>query len=140
MSSVKLSMGAFKHVESELYRYHETKKTLETLKNNILYSSPKPDLYGGGKSNIPGDPTGRKATLISVHKKIESFESIVGAIEHVYERLPEEKQKLVRLKYWTQPQTLTWDGIAMELNVSRRTAINWRDGIVYAIADLLGWD
>lgn len=35
MNNVKLSMGAFKHVESELYRYHETKKTLEGFKGGI---------------------------------------------------------------------------------------------------------
>lgn len=137
--TTKLKTGTFKHVESELYHYHDTKKEIERLKNYILHASPVPDRTGGGRSNVPSDPTGQTATLMATHRRIEQLERIVETIESIYERLPAEKQKLVRLKYWTKPQTLTWDGIALELDVSRRTAINWRDEIVYAIAELLGW-
>jgi len=139
LPTTKIKPGTFKHVESELYAYHDTKKEIERLKNNILHASPTPDRTGGGRSNIPNDPTGRTATLMVTHRKIEQLERIANAIESVYERLPAEKQKLVQLKYWTKPQTLTWEGIALKLDVSRRTAINWRDEIVYVVAELLGW-
>lgn len=137
--AIKLKNGTFKHIESELYAYHETKKEIIRLKNDILHASRQPDLSGGGRSNWPGDPTGETATLLATHRRIEQLERIVEAIEAVYEALPREKQELVRLKYWTKPQTLTWDGIALKLHVSRRTAINWRDEIVFAIAERLGW-
>lgn len=135
----KLKTGTFKHIESELYHYHETKKEIERLKNHILHASPAPNRTGGSRSNTPGDPTGKTATLMMTHRKIEQLEQIVRAIDYVFNQLSKEKQELVRLKYWTKPQTLTWDGIALKLDVSRRTAINWRDGIVYAIAEILGW-
>ena len=137
--TTKLRTGTFKHVESELYHYHDTKKEIERLKKDILLSSTPPDLTGGGKSNMPGDPTGQTATLMVTHRKIEQLERIVEAIESVVSLLPDEKKKLIKLKYWTKPQTLTWEGIAKELHVSRRTAINWRDDIVYAIAEKIGW-
>ena len=139
-TTIKISRGAFQHVESELYAYHDTKKEIVRLKNEILHASPvRDENVGGGRGNLPGDPTGRTAVLMVTHRRIEQLERIVDAIEAVYERLPKEKQELVRLKYWTQPQTLTWEGIALKLHVSRRTAINWRDEIVYAIAERLGW-
>ena len=139
MTKIKLRTGTFKHVESELYHYHETKKEIAKLKEFIIHATPPPDRTGGGRSNWPSDPTGRSGTMLVTNRKIEQMERIIDAIDDVYIRLPKEKQKLVRLKYWTKPQKLTWDGIALELDVSRRTAINWRDEIVYAIAELLGW-
>src|SRR5690606_2784502 len=139
MQVIKLKPGTFKHVESELYGFHDTKKELVRLKNEILHASNPPSLEGGGKGNLPGDPTGRTATLLVTHRRIEQLERIVEAIEAVYEALPREKQELVRLKYWTKPQTLTWEGIALKLHVSRATALRWRDEIVYAVAERLGW-
>jgi len=140
MIETKLRRGTFQHVESELYAYHDTKKEIVRLKNEILYASPNRDEnVGGGRSNLPSDPTGRTATLLATHRKIEQLERIVEAIESVIEKLPEEKKKLVKLRYWDRPRRLTWDGIAGELHVSRRQAMRWRDEIVYQIAEKIGW-
>lgn len=139
MQQVKLRNGTFKHIESELYAYHDTKREIVRLKNDILHSSSYFEPIGGGRSNLPGDPTGNTATLMVTHRKIEQLERIVDAIESVVDKLPEEKQKLVKLKYWTRPQTLTWEGIAMRLGISARQAMRWRDEIVYAIAERIGW-
>lgn len=136
----KIRKGTFQHIESELYAYHETRKEIVRLKNDILHGSGIGDEnVGGGRSNLPGDPTGRTATLMMSHRKIEQLERIVDAIESVVDRLPDEKRKLVELRYWTKPQTLTWEGIARKINVSRRQAFNWRDEIIRAIADKIGW-
>ena len=137
--AIKLKNGTFKHIESELYAYHETKKEIIRLKNDILHASRPPDLVGGGRSNWPGDPTGETATLLATHRRIEQLERIVEAIESVVERLPDKKRKLVQLRYWDKPRVLTWDGIALKLEVSRATALRWRDEIVYAIAEKIGW-
>ncbi|MEJ8548179.1 transcriptional regulator [Brevibacillus borstelensis] len=139
-AQTKIKKGTFQHVESELYAYHETRKEIVRLKNEILYSNSSADEnVGGGKGNIPGDPTGRTAILLTSHKKLEQLQMIVDAIESVVERLTDDRKKLLRLRYWDKPQILTWDGIAAELHVSRRTAVNWRDEIVRAIAEKLGW-
>lgn len=135
----KIKKGTFQHIESELYAYHDTKKEIIRLKNEFLHSITPPDLNGGSRGSWPSDPTGRKATLMTSHRKIEQMEQIINAIETVIERLPEDKKKMITLKYWTYPQTLTWEGIAQKIPVSRRQAINWRDEIVFAIADRIGW-
>lgn len=135
----KLKTGTFKHIESELYSYWESVEELKRLKADVLYSTPTFDDVGGGKSNIPSDPTSRKVTVLLTHRRIEQLEKVVESIRKVYGKLPDDKRKLVQLKYWTVPQTLNWEGIAQKIPVSRRTAINWRDEIVYKIADELGW-
>ena len=140
MNDLKLRRGTFQHVESELYAYHDTKKEIVRLKNEILHASaPRDENIGGGRSNLPGDPTGRTATLLMTHRKIEQLERIVEAIEIVVERLPEKKREMVKLRYWDKPRTLTWDGVAMRIGIGRATAMRWRDEIVYAIAEKIGW-
>lgn len=138
-AQAKIRKGTFQHVESELYAYHETRKEIVRLKNDILYGSTPPDSIGGGRGNLPGNPTERTAILMVAHRKIEQLERIVEAIESVVERLPEDKKRFIQLRYWKKPQYLSWDGIAAELNVSRRQAFRWRDEIVYTIAEKIGW-
>ncbi|MCY9716318.1 transcriptional regulator, partial [Paenibacillus larvae] len=94
---------------------------------------------GGSKSNLPGDPTGKTAVLLTSHKKLEQLQAISDAIETTYNALDPAKQKLVRLRYWARPQLLNWEGIASQLHVSRRQAMRWRDEIVRMVAIRLGW-
>lgn len=138
-ATISIRKGTFKHIESELFAYHDTKREIKQITADILHGSSSVDGNGGGRSNLPGDPTNRIVTSLITHKRLKQLEQISSAIEEVFIQLPEEKQKLIKLKYWAKPQTLTWDGIAATMNVGRRTALRWRDEIIYAIADTLGW-
>lgn len=127
-------------MESELFAYNDTRREIVRLKNEILYGKSSDDEnVGGGRSNLPGDPTGRTAVLLTSHKKLEQLENIAQAIETVVNSLPKDKQKLVRLKYWTRPQTLNWEGIAKEIPAHRATVLRWRDDIINQIAERIGW-
>lgn len=138
-TKIKLRRGTFQHIEAELYAYHDTLKEIAKLRNEILHASSEPDRVGGGRSNLPVNMTETTAIRLTTDKRLNSLVEVADAIRTVYDALPEGKQKLVQLRYWSRPQLLTWDGIALNLNVSRRTAINWRDEIVTAIALKLGW-
>lgn len=142
MSAVatKLKKATFKHIESELYSYHDTLREIEFLRRNIMFCKENDDEnVGGGRSSLPSSPTEKIGTRLATHKKLNQLEEVAHAIEKVYTGLPEDYQKLVRLKYWTKPQELTWDGIAMKIPVSRRTAFNMRDEVVHAISEVIGW-
>lgn len=139
-TAVKIKKATFKHIESELYIYKDTLKEIEELRKNIMFCNENQDEnVGGGRSSFISDPTSRIGTRLVTHKRLGKLEEIANAIEKVYTGLPEEYQKLVRLKYWTRPQTLTWDGIADKIPVSRRTAFNMRDEVINTIAEVLGW-
>lgn len=140
ITEVKIRKGTFQHIESELSAYHETKREIERIREDILYGVYGGDEnVGGGRSNLPGDPTGKKGTRLASDKRLRHLETVVEAIESVMEQLPEKKRELVRLKYWTKSQAYTWDGIALKLDISRRQAIRWRDEVIYAIAAKIGW-
>ena len=140
MGAIKLKKPTFQHIESELYSYHDTLKEIQFLRNNIMFTKENDDEnVGGGRSSLPSSPTEQIGVRLATHKKLNNLEEITNAIEKVYTRLPETHQKLVKLKYWTRPQTKTWEGIALELNVSRRQVFRWRDEVVKAVGEVLGW-
>jgi RinA family phage transcriptional activator len=136
----KLKKATFKHIESELYSYHDTLKEIKFLRNNLMFCKESDDEnIGGGRSSFISSPTEQIGTRLATHKKLNKLEEIANAIEKVYTGLPEDYQKLVRVKYWTRPQILTWDGIAENMHISRRTAFRMRDEVVDAVAQVLGW-
>jgi RinA family phage transcriptional activator len=140
IDDTQLHSATFKHIENEIRIYHQTLKEIEIRRMEIMHRyTPTDTNIGGGKSNLPGDPTGRTATALTDDLKLETLERIVTAIEFVWQGLTDEKKKLVKLYYWTRPQTLTWDGIALELNVSKMTASRWRKEIVISVAQFTGW-
>lgn len=137
---MKIRKGTFQHVESELFAFPDTIREIERLKDEILYGVGQVDEnVGGGRGSIPSDPTGQRATLMASHRKIEQLERISKVIRNVHDQMPDDRKRLIKLRYWTRPQTRTWDGIAIELSLSRRQAIRWRDEIVYLIAERIGW-
>lgn len=140
MTITKLKKATFKHIESELYIYKDTLKEIEELRKDIMFTKMNDDEnIGGGTSGLPSSPTERIATRLATHKRLNRLEEVANAIEKVYTGLPEDYQKLIKLKYWTRPQTLTWDGIADKLFTTKRTAQRWRDEVIYAIAEVVGW-
>lgn len=134
---IKVRSGAFKHIEAELFGYDDTVREIKRRREELM-SKPTEELVGG-KSNLPGDPTGRLATRLAEDKRLEELERIAYAIEHIYNMVDCDYKKLIRLRYWTRPQTKTWEGIAQELLISRATAFRRRDEIVQAVGEVLGW-
>ncbi|EZP77606.1 phage transcriptional regulator, RinA family protein [Parageobacillus genomosp. 1] len=139
-TAIKLKKATFKHIEAELYCYHDTLKEIDRLRKDIMFCREEVDEnVGGGRSNLPSSPTERIGTILLTHKKLQQLETIANAIQLVFDRVPDEYKRLIQLKYWTKPQRYTWDGIADQLHISKRQAMRWRDEIIYAIAEVLGW-
>ena len=102
-----------KLIESQIEDYKITIKKIDQLKKERIQTSMTLD-------------------------KIDHLQRIVSAIELIYTRLPHDKKKLVELKYWTH-QHLTWDGLALSLNIDKRQAERWNNKIIEDIGERLGW-
>jgi RinA family phage transcriptional activator len=125
------------YIEAELKDYNDTLRQIGEDKNELILSSHCPDDSGIRGTDI-SNPTHNKAVQLMTNKRIRRMEDTCRAIQRVVEALPEEKYRLVELKYWTRPQTLTDVGMAMKLNCSRATLYNWVDGILIALAKEMG--
>ncbi|PWU68304.1 transcriptional regulator [Gracilibacillus dipsosauri] len=144
MQELKITKPTFKKVEAEWFNYNKTLNEIKLLEDAILYPFEEdPDdptiVKGANSVQMPGNPTERVATRLSTHKQLSYLREITSAIETVYNESPDEYKKLVQLRYWNKGTKLTWDGIALKLNISERQARRWRNEIVQATIEVLGW-
>ena len=131
------------YIERELSDFHITLKEIEQvddLREDILNESPPPPdgLPRGGEVSDPTLNRFVKLDKLTTCRRMNQMHKTVYAIKGVVDELPPEKLKLVQLKYWTRPQTLTDTGIALKLNCHPNTFYLWRNGICEAIARNLG--
>jgi RinA family phage transcriptional activator len=125
------------YIEAELRDYNDTLRAIGEDKNELLLASPVHDNNGGTSYDL-SNPTQDKALQLVTNKRIRRMEQTCRAIENVVNRLPEDKYRLVELRYWTKPQTLTDEGIAREIGIDRATLYRWADGIIKAIGIEMG--
>ena len=126
-----------KHIEDELRDYQTTKDDWESIQADIICGAGHGDDSGIRGTDI-SNPTASKALQLITNKRLAQLEKTIKAVESVVTRLPEEKFKLVVLKYWTKPQPLNDVGMAMALNCSQSTFYEWKNGILKLIAIELG--
>ena len=139
MQSTKIKKATFKHIEAELYSYHDTKKEIARLREEIMYDTQQADENIGGNRTLEvGRPTERIATRLLTHKTLRNLEEITEAIESVYNSLEKEQQDIVNMRYWAKPSK-DWGYIADMCCMGRRTAFNYRAMIVMTIAEKIGW-
>lgn len=110
---------------------------LSELRDDMLNESPAP-ADGMPRGTETSDPTWNKTMKLITCKRLNQMHRTVYAIGNVIWSLPPDKLKLVKLKYWTNPQTLTDTGIFLKLNCGRNTFYLWRNEICTAIARELG--
>lgn len=134
----KLRPNTFKHIESELFDYKQTIERIKQRREELLSDAPK-EVGMPSSPTLPSSTTEKYATRLVLDRQLQELERIKRAIEHVYNICDKERKDLIQLKYWTKPQTKTWDGIAVELNVSKRQAYRWRDEIIQTVGEMLGW-
>jgi RinA family phage transcriptional activator len=125
------------YIEAEIRDYHNTRKALDELREDILNESPGPP-DGMPRGSGTSDPTLHRTQRLLTCRQVQYYSRVLGALSAVLDNLPPEKYKLVELTYWTQPQPLTPVGIALKLNCGKRTYYRWREEICEAVARELG--
>ena len=156
---MKLKRVAYRHIEAEIYAYHDTLKAIEELRRDII-------LAGQGEINYSAVVGGRyagtsiverRATKLADSLLLREMERITQAIRDVYARAKEECRQVVWVKYglalegW-QPSAhiaaqmegrnrfdMSPDDMAEVLAVDRATFYRYRSGFVYGVAEKLGW-
>ncbi len=143
MPDIKITKTTFKKCEAEWFNYYKTLKEIKTLEDAIIYPfEEEPDdptiVKGANSVRVPGDPTAKTATRLSRHKQLSYLRDVASAIETVYNELPEEHKRLVHVRYWSRKKR-NWNEIAEDCSVSARQGQRWRDSIILATLEVLGW-
>jgi RinA family phage transcriptional activator len=154
---VKLKRATYRHIEAEIYNYHDTLKAIEELRADIILA---------GRQEVCGAVVGdryagtsiveRRATKLADSLLLREMERITQAIRDVYARAKEECRRVVWVKYglaigWEPPAELAvrMEGrnrfdmsvreMAEILAVDESTFHRYRTGFVYGVAEKLGW-
>lgn len=134
---MNIKRANFKMIEAELYCYHESKKQLELLREEIIESTPQQEV---SVKSGPGDPTQTKAIKLVNNREIIEMERRLKAIDKAIEILKtnneSRKYELLKMKYFERRYTDV--GICMELGISERSFYRWRREIIELIANFLG--
>lgn len=156
---MRLKRAAYRHIEAEIYAYHDTLKAIEELRQDIILASGRQEAYGSvvGHRYAGTSIVERRATKLADSVLIREMERIMRAIEDTYSRLKEIGRQVVWVKYglaldsWQPPAELAVrmegrnrfnmspDDMAEVLNVDRATFHRYRSGFVYGVAERLGW-
>lgn len=138
---MKLKKHTFKYLENELMTFPDTLKEVNLLRQEILHNKNNEDEnIGGGKNNLPSDPTGTTATRLATHKKLLYLEKITYVIQNMYDSLPKLYQDFIMLKYWggkfSDPSVTM---VGEQLAINRDKAYKMREEIISYLALELGY-
>ena len=155
---MKLRRATYRHIEAEIYAYHDTCRAIRELRERIIHSSGREEAYsvavGDGYASSAVE---WRATQLADNILLREMERITRAIEETYARAKEECRRVVWVKYglalegWEPPAELAarMEGrnrfdmsvreMAEILAVDESTFHRYRTGFVYGIAERLGW-
>ena len=156
---MKLKRATYRHIEAEIYAYHDTLKAIEELRRDIILAGWRENSYAAvvGDRYAGTSIVERRATKLADSLLLREMERITQAIRDVYARANEECRRVVWVKYglalegWEPPAELaermegrnrfdmSHDEMADILVVDRATFYRYRQGFVYGVAQKLGW-
>ena len=155
---MRLKRATYRHIEAEIYAYHDTLKAIEELRQDIILASGRQEAYGSvvGHRYAGTSIVERRATKLADSVLIREMERITKAIADTCARAKEEGRQVVWVKYglaigWEPPAELAVrmegrnrfdlspDDMAEVLAVDRATFHRYRSGFVYGVAERLGW-
>lgn len=134
-----LRKRTFQHIEQEIFDYKQTMQSITDREEDAIFGRAEVTNPEGSRGSLPGRPTESKALELDKDKVLQEMRDIADAIDTIFSQCDKRHQDFIRLFYWTKPQTLTVDGIAMRLYISRREVFNFRHRICEWVARELGW-
>jgi RinA family phage transcriptional activator len=129
---MRIDKSIFRYIEHELYSYEQTKKDLETYKEQILDSTPKPE--ASSRQGL-SDTTASKAMKLSSSAFIIQAERTIEAIDKSLAMLSDGHRQIFELKY---QNCMPWQEIAIEMGISDRTYFRLRRELVAMVGQQMG--
>lgn len=120
-----VSKEARNYVAKEIEHYQDTKKEMESLEREII---------SGHAYSRAADVA---ATVLVTHNTLKQMRNFVDTFESIYNRLTDEKQRMIQLLYWSS-KDYNCNGVGMTIGVDGSTVGRWRVMILNEIAEQMG--
>lgn len=136
----KINRITREHVKDYLYNYKWLKEEIDKRRSEIITPYQEEDTnIGGGQSNLMTSPTEQAATKLADDIRLSQLQRMKWAIDSVYADVDATGKRFMNLTYFQKPNTLTLQGVAIEIGVSERTAKRLNTKIIISIAERIGW-
>ena len=134
-----MDTGTFKQIEIILQEYPRYEDYIKRREEELLNPYvPQDTNQGGGKANRTSDTTAIKAITLADDRILQRIKFQHQAVKRTYDSADEDTQDIIEEYYFKQPRTKTWDGIALQVNSSKRTCFRIRKAFFSKLADELG--
>ena len=134
-----MDSGTFKQIEIILQEYPRYEGYINRREEELLNPyTPTDTNIGGGKSNRTSDTTAVKAITLADDRILQRIRFQHRVVKRTYDSADEDTQEIIKEYYFKQPRTKTWDGIALQVNSSKRTCFRIRKAFFSKLADELG--
>jgi len=155
--TLRLKKATYRHIEAEIYHYHDTLRAMQELRTAIIMAADKPELAAIVGGRFAGTSiVERRATKLADSILLKEMERITTAISDVYAKMREDCREVLWVKYrlrigdWTpsgelravvanKHADLNPDEIAAILHIDRVTYFRHRNRFIYGVAERLGW-
>lgn len=127
-----------KKLEGYIKNIKQYRKDLKFRGYEIL-ENHDPENIGAGKSNIPGNPIEREVLKRFNDKKYNNLDNIVSSVEKLIANVDDETLQIMKMKYWSDLDEYSWEDIADELFISRRTLGRRRDKWLLLLAEYMDY-
>ena len=130
---MKLDKRVYKYIEYELYNYNNSKEDIEEMKKQIIETSGFND--GQPKGNETISTTENKVIKIISSTAINNTQRILKAIDETLYELGGTYRRFFDMRYIKKEGIVK---ICNEMPISERSFYNYKDKLVYAVAQKLG--
>ncbi|MDT2814347.1 hypothetical protein P7H75_05770 [Vagococcus carniphilus] len=131
--------GTFKYIEQIIEDYDKYDNLIKKREQEIWHPQRETDEnIGGGQRPRDFNMVERLASRLVEDERLCRLKDEKDALDRAFRICRPGTDKIIRMWYLDKPRLKTWDGVAKEVNWSRRTCINLRDEFIQSVADELG--
>lgn len=129
--------GAYRHTEDIIRSFHKYPRWIKELEEKLLYPHKEIDANQGTGGNLPSSPTENTAMSLISDNKLQQMKREYEQLLEMLAKTDDKTKRIIELWYIERPQTKTWDGISLEVGLTKRQCFRLRDAFIKELAEKL---
>lgn len=131
--------NTFKQIEIILSDYPDYDRYIKQREMEIMTPYTVLDEnIGGGKSNLASSPDEQKAIKLADDRVLNKLREQRDAVDKIMQNVDLKTYQIISLYYFARPRRMTWEGVAQNVDYSKKQCQNIRTAVFEKLADELG--
>lgn len=135
-----MRQSTFKAIESILLEYPDYDRYIAERRQKIFYPENfiRDENIGGSRGGHISNPTEQVAMTIAMDRELQLLKYQRDAVERAVNKTDPLTNQVIREYYFARPRTKTWEGIALDMNMSASNCRKLRNVFFERVADEIG--